>query len=113
MLFRGSTPTYGVPQAQPQCASSFCTHGTGTPRSIRSPGGRPISRMRTPGSCRCTSSQQFSRYHWIPRWLVGVMPLPMNPIFAVRRKAVFERSRRIAVFLFKMRNARMGMRSKL
>ena len=62
------------------------THGTCTPFTVRSPGGRPISRMRTPGNCRWTSRQQCSRNHWIPRWLVGVSPLPMKPMLAVRRK---------------------------
>ena len=111
MPFSASTPEYTVPHAQPQWGSSLLTHGTCTPFTVRSPGGRPISRMRTPGSCRWTSRQQCSRNHWIPRWLVGVSPLPMKPMLAVRRK---ERScTAIGLFLLRIRNARIGILIRL
>lgn len=50
-----SAPAYMVPHAQPQCGSSDLMQGIVTPCTMRSPGGLPISRIRTPGSCRRTS----------------------------------------------------------
>ena len=47
----------------------------------------------------------------MPRWLVGVRPLPTKPMLAVRRKV--RSCIGIGAFLLRMRKARIGMRNSL